>query len=568
MVGHGSLPARQARVPDRQVPTVDCDGYERIVRSALSGPLGTVSTMQPRPWSDHLPPDSDFGVEDLTARASLPAAWSDVWTADPSAPLIYDLGTGTEARWVTAGEFEERTRLAALRLMRLGLKAGDRVLTCVGSSLEAAIAYVAVLRTGVLVVVPANSAYTARELAHIVRDVRPAAAVVDDPDRSRWIAESSSAPIVVLSHDLRVVGGTGSRAGGSDIGRTASAGPDPGGHGSLDDVLNEAAPGDAALIAYTSGTTGAPKGAVLTHANLLANSESVAMTWRWRPEDRLVHALPIFHGHGLCVALFTTLLRGSSAVILPRFDVDGVLDACQEQRATLFFGVPTMYHRLAESSRVGELSRLRLAVSGSAPLAAHLHERICELGRTVVLERYGMTETLMTLSNPYDGDRRPGTVGFPFPGVDAQFDGEEILVRGPTVFNGYWERPAATAERVVGGWFHTGDLGVVDDGYVRILGRATDVILSGGFNVYPAEVEDVILTHPAVVEVAVTGTPSEEWGEVVTAWVVADGQAPSADELLAFVADQLVAYKRPRLVRFVEALPRNAMGKVRRVDLR
>ena len=279
-------------------------------------------------------------------------------------------------------------------------------------------------------------------------------------------------------------------------------------------VLDAAAPGDAALVAYTSGTTGAPKGAVLTHANLLANSESIAVTWRWHTEDRLVHALPIFHGHGLCVALYTSLLTGSSVVLLPRFDVDAVLDACVAHRATMFFGVPTMYHRLAGSSRVGELARLRLAVSGSAPLSAELHRAIAETAGVEVLERYGMTETLMTLSNPYDGERRPGTVGFPFPGVEAEVGegGGEVLVRGPAVFSGYWERPRATAESFAGGWFRTGDLGVVEDGYVRLLGRSTEVIISGGFNVYPAEVEDVLLGHPSVAEVAVTGVPSDGVG--------------------------------------------------------
>ncbi|HEY7947844.1 MAG TPA: AMP-binding protein, partial [Acidimicrobiales bacterium] len=234
----------------------------------------------------------------------------------------------------------------------------------------------------------------------------------------------------------------------------------------------------------------------------------------------------------------------------------------------MFFGVPTMYHRLAGSPRVGELSRLRLAVSGSAPLAPDLHRRISEEGGSDVLERYGMTETLMTISNPHDGERRPGTVGFGFPGVDVRLEGEEILVRGPTIFGGYWERPAATAERIAEGWLRTGDLATVDDGYVVIKGRSSDLIVSGGYNVYPAEVEDVLLRHPAVAEVAVTGTPSEEWGEAVTAWVVPDGVPPTAGELAAFAADLLAPYKRPRLLHIVDALPRNAMGKVRRVDLR
>jgi malonyl-CoA/methylmalonyl-CoA synthetase len=513
-------------------------------------------TVPPRHWREHLPAGSDLKVEDLTARGSLPAAWADVWAADPSAPIIYDVGAGDAARWISAGELDDRTRRAALTLRDMGLGPGDRLLWCTGSSLPAVVVNIAALRAG-LVVVPTNAAYTARELAHIVGDVRPVAAVVDDPDRARWVAEAATAPLPVMSADLQLVAG-GPRAGEKS---GTAAMPDA-------DRLDASAPQDPALIAYTSGTTGAPKGAVLSHGNVLANSESVSVAWRWEPEDRLVHALPIFHGHGLCVALYTSLLRGSSVVLLPRFDAEAVLDACAAHQATMFFGVPTMYHRLAGSARVGELSRLRLAVSGSAPLAAELHGRILEDGGTDVLERYGMTETLMTISNPYDADRRPGTIGFPFPGVDVDFDGEEILVRGPTVFGGYWERPAATAERLADGWFRTEDLAVVDDGYVSIKGRASDLIVSGGYNVYPVEVEDVLLMHPAVAEAAVTGTPSDEWGEAVTAWVVTDGRPPTSEELLTFAAGLLAPYKRPRRVHFVDELPRNAMGKVRRVDLR
>jgi malonyl-CoA/methylmalonyl-CoA synthetase len=478
-----------------------------------------------------------------------------VWDTAPTAPLLYDLGAGDAARWITAGEFDEWTRLAAGRLQSLGLQAGDRLLWSTGSSVPAIVANVAALRAG-LVVVPANAAYTARELAHIVTDVRPVVAVVDDPTRARWVADAAVGPLLVLSVDLDRVAGEGPV--------TDSVRPGAGTGWELD----ESAPADPALIGYTSGTTGAPKGAVLSHGNLLANSESVALTWRWHADDRLVHALPIFHGHGLCVALYTSLLRGSSVVLLPRFDAGAVLDASTTHRASMFFGVPTMYHRLAASTRLAELSRLRLAVSGSAPLAADLHGRILEHGGPDVLERYGMTETLMTISNPYDGDRRPGTVGFPFPGVDMRLDGEEILVRGPTVFGGYWERPAATAERMVEEWFRTGDLAVVDGGYVTIMGRSSDLIVSGGYNVYPVEVEDVLLRHPAVAEVAVTGTPSDEWGETVTAWVVSEGDSPTPDELVTFATAFLAPYKRPRLVHFVDRLPRNAMGKVRRVDLR
>jgi malonyl-CoA/methylmalonyl-CoA synthetase len=501
-----------------------------------------------RPWRHHLPPGADLQVQDLTAKGSLPAAWQAQWAQDPGRRILFDTSAGDAARWVTASEFEDRTRRAARRLTGWGLRPGDRMLWCTASSVPAVVANVAALRAGV-VVVPVNPAYTHRELAHVVADVGPVAAIVDTPDQAAVLARL--ADLVVLAADLE-----------------AGAGPDD--DGPEAGVLDGASPDDVAVIAYTSGTTGAPKGAVLTHGNLLANSESIAVTWRWDADDRLVHALPIFHGHGLCVALYTSLLTAASAVLLPRFDVEAVLDAVARHGATLFFGVPTMYHRLAASGRVGELARLRLAVSGSAPLSPDLHGVIAGAGGTDVLERYGMTETLMTLSNPYDGERRPGTVGFPFPGVDARVaeSGGEILVRGPTVFAGYWGRPAATAASFADGWFRTGDLAAIEDGYVRLLGRATEVIISGGFNVYPAEVEDVLLGHPGVAEVAVTGVASDEWGEVVCAWVVPDGASPpDADAVLTYAAERLAPYKRPRQVRFVDTLPRNSMGKVRRSEL-
>ncbi|HEY7948644.1 MAG TPA: AMP-binding protein, partial [Acidimicrobiales bacterium] len=256
-------------------------------------------------------------MEDLTSRRSLPAAWAEVWGAGPSAPLIYDVGAGPDARWITAGELDERTRRAAGVMQGLGLHAGDRLLWSTGSSVAAVVANLAALRAG-LVVVPANAAYTARELTHIVTDVRPAAAVVDDPQRARWVAEAATTPVVVLSVDLQVLAGQG-RGWASTPSSESTASP----AGSGDGVgLDASDPADPALIGYTSGTTGAPKGAVLSHGNLLANSETVALTWRWQPDDRLVHALPIFHGHGLCVALYTSLLRGSSVVLLPRFDPD------------------------------------------------------------------------------------------------------------------------------------------------------------------------------------------------------------------------------------------------------
>jgi malonyl-CoA/methylmalonyl-CoA synthetase len=492
-------------------------------------------------WGAHVPPGVRADNLDLVAKGSLPSAWVDVWARAPSAPTLFARDRG----WIGGEQLEEATRRVAGRLRGAGLQAGDRMLFSAESSVELVIAHVAALRAGI-VVVPANTAYRERELAHIVTDARPKAALVDDRDRARWISAAAGPEIVVVGP-------------GVDVPDHAPA------------VIDAIAPDDPALIGYTSGTTGSPKGAVLTHGNLLAGSESVALAWRWTGSDRLVLALPLFHVHGLCVGLHGTLLAGASAVLLPRFGVDAVLDAAGGHDATLFFGVPTMYHRLAQSSRVGELAGLRLCVSGSAPLPAELHRALAERGGQQVLERYGMTETLMNVSNPYDGERRGGSVGLPLPGVELRLSNGregEIQLRGPNVFAGYWERAQATAESFSDGWFCTGDLGRLDpDGYLRILGRSKELIISGGFNVYPREVEEVLLAHPAVAEVAVVGTPSDEWGEVVTAFVVPTDAGPRAEMLLTFAAERLASFKRPRLVHFVDTLPRNALGKILKHEL-
>jgi malonyl-CoA/methylmalonyl-CoA synthetase len=495
-------------------------------------------------WEAHLPEGARPADLDLNAKGTLPAAWTAVWADAPDAPVVLD----RRREWLRAAELEEASARVAGRLQAAGLEPGDRMLFSAQASRELVIAHVAALRCG-LVVVPVNTAYRAREIAHIVADARPRAALVDDPDRARWIltsAASGPAPLV-LSPDVRL--------------------PDR-----EPELIDRAAPEDPALIGYTSGTTGSPKGAVLTHANLLAGSESVGLAWRWTGEDRLVLALPLFHAHGLCVGLHGTLLAGASAVLLERFDIDALLDAAGEHAASLFFGVPTMYHRLAQSPRAGELARLRLCVSGSAPLPAELFHALVQRAGQRVLERYGMTETLMNVSNPHDGERRPGSVGLPLPGVQLRLsDGREgeILLRGPNVFAGYWERPKATADSFADGWFRTGDLARLDpDGYVRILGRSKELIISGGLNVYPREVEDVLLEHPDVAEVAVVGTPSPEWGETVTAYVVPAHDRAKAEPLLAFAAGRLAPFKRPRLLRFLDSLPRNALGKVLKDELK
>jgi malonyl-CoA/methylmalonyl-CoA synthetase len=494
-------------------------------------------------WRVHLPSGVDPDRLDLLAAGSLPAAWRRLAEADPDRPALWAAGRG----WVSRGELEQAGARVAGRLRRAGLAAGDRVLVSAATSMDLVVAYLGALRMG-LVVVPVNTAYREREVAHIVGDAAPRAAVVDDPERGRWAQKAAGGDLLVVGPEADLPGG------------------DP-------PALDGGGPGDPALLCYTSGTTGAPKGAVLSHGNLLASAEALRLAWRWTGEDRLVLAL--FHIHGLGVGLHGTLLVGASAVLLPRFEVDAVLDAARDHRATLFFGVPTMYTRLADSPRAGELGRLRLCVSGSAPLPPTVFERLADRAGQRVLERYGMTETIMNVSNPYDGERRPGTVGLPLPGVELRLAGGqegEVLLRGPNVFGGYWRNPEATAEAFdPDGWFRTGDLGSFDErGYLRIEGRSKELIITGGYNVHPREVEELLLEHPGVAEAAVVGTPSEEWGEQVTAFVVpADPAAPpDREELLGFAAERLAGFKRPRVVHYVDALPRNALGKVLKHELR
>jgi malonyl-CoA/methylmalonyl-CoA synthetase len=530
------VPARHECRYDPQPRTTSGPGAADIEESTL------------RSWRDHLDGDDPLVRDDaadapgLAADGTLLRSWADRWGAAPSAPLWKE-----GDRWWSAGEFDDATRRAAGRLVGSGLEPGDRVVWSVATSVDALVAHVGALRAG-LVVVPANPAYTEPELAHIVREVRAAGAIVDRPDQVDWVRAAAPGTVV-----------TGP---GLDL-----ADGDPG-------VLDAARPDDPALICFTSGTTGAAKGAVLRHRNLLAGTESVTRAWRMSPEDLLVHCLPVFHAHGLAVGVYGTLTAGGSAVLLPGFDPAAVAAVAVDERASLFFGVPTMYHRLVDSGRAAELSGLRLCVSGSAPLPVELHAAASAAIGSVVLERYGMTETLMNTSNPYTGARRAGTVGFPLPGVEVRLDqAGEVLLRGPNVFEGYFERDAANADAFRdlddggGPWFVTGDLGEDDDGYLVIRGRSKELIISGGFNVYPVEVEEVLLRCPGVAEVAVTGTASDEWGEVVTAWVVPDGPPPTVDALRDFCLGRLAAYKQPRLVRVVESLPRNALGKVVRSRL-
>ena len=416
-------------------------------------------------------------------------------------------------------------------------------------SVELVIAHIAALRLGAIVV-PVNTAYTPTEVGAVAEQARPVFAVLDHADRLPGIAS-------VTPDDLATAGG----------------------HPSGDaPVLDGVTSGDPALLMFTSGTTGKPKGVVLSHGNILASAEALRIAWRWTPDDRLVLSLPLFHMHGLGVGVHGTLLAGASAVIVPRFDVNSVLDVARDQNASLLFGVPTMWVRFAESPRVSELSRLRLCVSGSAPLPPDVFRALAELGHQTILERYGMTETVMNVSNPYVGERRAGSVGLALPGVEVRLAGDpasapaepgEILLRGPNVMRTYWENPSATTAAFNDdGWFLTGDIGQFDaDGYLSIVGRSKDLIITGGFNVFPREVEEALMLHPAVAECAVAGIPDPQWGETVVAYVVAN-ESVSEQSILDHAAQHLARFKQPRSVRFLDTLPRNALGKVVKSELR
>ena len=454
-----------------------------------------------------------------------------------------------DGRWLTGGELEELTRSAAARLTGAGIVAGDRIVLCAGTSAALVCAYIAALRAG-LVVVPINPGYTATEVRRIVDAARPTAALVEDDERAGWIAEAGGEREVAVA-GLDLAGLPGGREGASD-GALDAAGAD-----------------DPALLVYTSGTTGAPKGALLSHGNMLSSALAVGLAWRWTPEDRLLLTLPLFHMHGLGVGINGSLAAGAQIVLRPGFDVADVAEEAERSDVTLFFGVPAMSQRMLAAGRTPALASLRLLVSGSAPLSPAQSDAVADATGQRPLERYGMTETVMITSNPIDGPRKAGKVGLPLPGVQLRLAADgEVQVRGPNVLSGYDARPDADAEAFTGdGWFRTGDLGELDeDGHLRLIGRSKELIISGGFNVHPREVEEALAAFPGVREVAVIGRPSEEWGETVTAVVVSDRDL-DAGELRSFAAERLAPYKVPKAVEFVDEIPRNALGKIVRRSL-
>jgi len=481
---------------------------------------------------------------------------------DPSRLAIETL----DGRHISYGNLIARSGRIANFLVKRGVKTGDRVAVQVEKSVQNLILYLAVVRAGAIYL-PLNTAYTLNELDYFITDAEPSL-VVCDPAKAeglRAIAAKVNAKVETLDAN-----GKGSVTDGADASNadfaTVMRGND-----------------DLAAILYTSGTTGRSKGAMLSHDNLASNSLTLVDYWRFTDKDVLIHALPIYHTHGLFVASNVTLFARAAMIFLPKLDPELIIKLMP--RATVLMGVPTFYTRLLQSPNLTKetTSHMRLFISGSAPLLADTHREWSARTGHAVLERYGMTETNMNTSNPYDGERVPGAVGFPLPGVSARVVDPEtgkrlaadeigmIEVKGPNVFKGYWRMPEKTrSEFRDDGFFITGDLGKIDaKGYVHIVGRGKDLVISGGFNVYPKEIESEIDAIDGVVESAVIGLPHADFGEGVTAVVVPQKGATLDEAAILHALDgRLAKFKMPKRVLFEDDLPRNTMGKVQKNVLR
>ncbi|MRX50142.1 AMP-binding protein [Paracoccus sp. S-4012] len=458
--------------------------------------------------------------------------------------------------------YREMARLSAgivLRLEAAGVRPGDRVAVQVEKSPEALALYLATIRAGA-VFLPLNTAYTPAEVAYFVGDAEPAVVVCDPARLEATRAVAGSAHCLTLDAEGRGPLTDGAADDDHTVPRDGS---------------------DLAAILYTSGTTGRSKGAMLSHDNLRSNAETLVGAWRITKDDVLLHALPIFHTHGLFVASNSFMMAGAAMIWLPRLDPGELIPLMPQ--ATVMMGVPTFYTRLLDRPDFTRdtAAGMRLFVSGSAPLLAETHRAFEARTGHRILERYGMTETNMNTSNPYEGERRAGTVGPALPGVEVRITegatevapGEigMIEVRGPNVFQGYWRMPEKTAEELAAdGWFTTGDLGTRDaDGYVTIVGRGKDLVISGGFNVYPKEVEMLIDEQPGVLESAVIGVPHPDFGEAVVAVVARQkGADPDPQAIIAALGERLAKFKQPKRVIVVDELPRNTMGKVQKAALR
>ncbi|MEJ8561290.1 AMP-binding protein [Yoonia sp. GPGPB17] len=471
--------------------------------------------------------------------------------------LTLDDGTN-----VTYASFVSRVAQLAHVLEDAGVKPGDRVVVQAPKLMDAVALYGAAVQTGA-VYLPLNTAYTQSELSYFITDAAPIL-VVCDARHEKAIAAicGENTKVMTLAKD-----GTGTLSTSADACSrcfpTAARGPD-----------------DLAALLYTSGTTGRSKGAMMSHKNLLSNAESLVDLWQIAKQDRLIHALPIFHTHGLFVALNTALLAGAHVRFMAAFDIDMLF--AEIPSSTLLMGVPTFYTRLLDDPRLNKelVKTMRLFISGSAPLLAEIHTAFEDRTGHRILERYGMTETNMITSNPYQGERLAGTVGYALPGTEVVItdNGKPVApgeigmieVRGDNVFQGYWNMPEKTAEELRDtGFFMTGDLGVMsDDGRVSIVGRQKDLIISGGYNIYPKEIEDVINEIDGVRESAVFGVAHPDFGESVLAAIVLEDRTLTIDTIAALVAPNLARFKHPRRYIITDALPRNTMGKVQKNVLR
>ena len=482
--------------------------------------------------------------------------------ADPAKTFIET----QDGRVTTYADLLATSAQMAHALVAQGVTPGDRVAVQVDKSPEAILLYLACLRAGA-VFLPLNTGYTLAELEYFIGDAEPRLVIC---------SPSSEAGIRTLAVPRGAAVDTIGTVGDGSLMARAAGQPTE-----FEDVVRNR--DDLAAILYTSGTTGRSKGAMLSHWNLASNALTLAETWRFTERDVLLHALPIFHTHGLFVATNTILMTFGSMLFLPKLDADAMMRLMP--RATTMMGVPTFYVRLLQDPRLTReaTAHMRLFVSGSAPLLADTHRQWRERTGHAILERYGMTETNMNTSNPYGGERVAGTVGMPLPGVDLRIADPEtgavlpqgeigmIEVRGPNVFSGYWRMPEKTAaEFRADGFFITGDLGLIDaGGYVHIVGRGKDLVITGGYNVYPKEIETEIDAIPGVIESAVIGLPHADFGEGVTAVVsVPAGSALTEAAVLATLEGRLARFKQPKRVIFVADLPRNTMGKVQKAALR
>jgi malonyl-CoA/methylmalonyl-CoA synthetase len=457
-------------------------------------------------------------------------------------------------RTLTFGEIDARASRMANELAARGIERGDRLCVHLANRIEFIDLFLASARLGV-VLVPINILYRERELRHIVTDAEPKAVVVEPRVEATYPEGATLWDVAELN----------AAAASRDASRPA--------------VVVEGK--DPALIVYTSGTTGTAKGAVLSHDNLAANGNTLVSAWRITDADRYLAMLPLFHVHGLANGIHSWLISGCRMRLLERFDHRTTPRVMAEFKPTLIFGVPTVYVRMLDPVVVSDDgartigASARLFVSGSAPLPAHVHDAFRARYGHTILERYGMSEALMITSNPYDGERRPGSVGPPLPGVSVRIVGEdgavlgdnevgEVEMRSPLLFAEYWRRPDATAAAFHDGWFRTGDVGVRSaDGYYTLRGRRGDLIISGGFNIYPREIEDVLLENPRVREAAVVGAPDAVRGEIPIAYVVSD-EDPDVVALEAVCRAQLASFKVPRAFVRIDALPRTALGKIQK----